>query len=92
MDNTETVANPTLRTLQLRKPRWPARFVVLGSIRSRAQVDGSSVLFVAVEFKTVFTDVPSKLDGYSSDWFATDRRWVPLDSVEPGQLKIVKVV
>lgn len=92
MDNTETVANPTLRTLQLRKPLWPARFTALGSIRSRAQADGSSVLFVAIELKTVFTGIPSKLDGYSSDWYATERRWVPLDSIEPGQLQLVKVV
>lgn len=92
MDNTETVSNLTLRKPQLRKPLWPARFVALGSIRSRAQADGSSVPFVAIELKTIYTGVPSKLDGYSSDWYTTERIWVPGDSIEPGQLQIVKVV
>lgn len=92
MDNTETISNPALRTLQLRKPLLPARFAALGSVRNRIQSDGSSVPFVAIELKTIFTDVPSKLDGYSSDWYTTERRWVPRDSIEPGQLKIVKVV
>ena len=92
MDNTETISNPTLRSPGIRKPLWPARFTALGSVRSRAQADGSSVLFVAIELKTVFTGVPSKLDGYSSDWYTTERRWIALDSIEPGQLQLVKVV
>lgn len=92
MDNTETAANPTLRNLRIRKPLWPARFFPLGAISRRTQEDGTWGLFVAIELKTIYTGVPSKLDGYSSDWYTTERLWVPRDSIEPGQLQIVKVV
>lgn len=92
MDNTETISNPTLRSPGIRKPLWPARFSPLGAIRRRIQGDGTRRLFVAIELKTIYTGVPSKLDGYSSDWYTTERLWVPWDSIEPGQLQLVKVV
>lgn len=92
MDNLDTISNPTLKSLVLKRPIWPARFSTLGSTRSRKQADGVTVLFVAVNSKVVYTGVPSILDGYSSDWYTVERRWVPFDSLEPGQLEITKVV
>ncbi len=92
MDNIATRSNPALRTIGLKKPLWPAGLCLLGSTRSRVQSDGTEVLFVSVELRTIFTGVSSRLDGYSSDWYTSERCWVPWDSLEPGELHLVKVV
>lgn len=91
-NTTDSISNPALRGESLWGPRTPARLVRLGSERFRTQRSGAIVLFRAVSVRTEFTYVPSRLDGYSSTWFSTARRWVPVEALSEGQLELTKRV
>ena len=93
MDTTRTpISSQQAQSYKLKPPLFPARLCMVGATRSRRQSTGEIVLFVAVEIRTIFTRVPSNLDGYASDWTMVERAWVPFDSLEPGELTLVKVV
>lgn len=71
------------------KPLLPAFLAPLGKELSRRQADGSTVLFRAVQLKTVFEDVYSQLDGFASDWETYKRLWLPVAGLEDGQLSVI---
>jgi len=72
-------------TSSFRKPLLPAFLAPLGKELSRRQADGSIVRFRAVQLKTVFEEVYSELDGFSSDWETYERMWHPVTNLEDGQ-------
>lgn len=92
MNKNETRPHSTIQKSGLRAPLVPAWLVSLGSERGRRQISGETQIFRSVSVKTEFTDVYSKLDGYASNWYSEERRWIPVESLEPAQLEIRKVV
>lgn len=92
MDSSNRIPDIPLRGEALRGPLIPAGFVALGSERPRQQRSGVSVRFRSVSVHTEYRAVYSRLDGYSSDWYADGRQWVPVDALIDGQLEVVKLV
>jgi len=77
---------------KLKTPVIRASLVRLGSEMVRRQSSGEAVLFRAVKLTTHWTGVPSKLDGYASDWHSSERHWVPVDELEDGQTELERIV
>lgn len=77
---------------KLRLPVIRASLVKLGSEMVRRQSSGEAVLFRAVKLTTYWTGVPSKLDGYSSDWHSSERHWIPVEDLEEGQTELERLV
>lgn len=77
---------------KLKLPVIRASLVKLGSEMIRRQSTGEPVLFRAVKLTTYWTGVPSKLDGYASDWHSSERHWVPVNELEDGQVELERLV
>lgn len=77
---------------KLKLPVIRASLVRLGSEMIRRQSTGEPVLFRAVKLTTYWTNVPSKLDGYASDWHSSERHWIPVADLEEGQTELERVV
>lgn len=77
---------------RLKPPVIRASLVKLGTEMVRRQNSGEAVVFRAVKLTTYWTGVPSKLDGYASDWHSTERHWVPVDELEENQTEIERLV
>lgn len=82
---TRTQAPKRAKRNVLKSPLLPAIFAPLGAERSRRQRDGVEILFRSVRIRVEWRDVPSKLDGYSSNWYSHNRQWVPVDALIEGQ-------
>jgi len=78
------------KTLKL--PVIRASLVKLGAEMGRRQRSGELVVFRAVKLTTYWTGVPSKLDGYASDWHSSERRWIPVSELEADQIELERVV
>lgn len=92
MDNDATLSNPTLQSFAVKTPLIPARFVKIGTELNRRQATGELVSFRAVQLKVIYRGVPSKLDGFASTWYSYSRIWRPTHSLQPGEVRIEKVI
>ena len=77
---------------KLKTPVIRASLVRLGSEMLRRQSSGEAVLFRAVKLTTHWTGVPSKLDGYASDWHSSERHWIPVEDLEAEQVELERVI
>lgn len=85
MDNSETLANPTLFVEELKLPLIPARLLKPGTMRSRKQHRGHRVLFTVVTFRSTY---PLLEADWGVAWQRQEKRWVPFDRFEAGKLTI----
>ena len=69
---------------QLKKPGLPAFLFKVGDKRTKKQANGETVEFKVTKLKTLYKNVPSKLDGYPSDWWTLEKVWAPVDIAPYG--------
>lgn len=85
MDNSETLANPTLRAAALKLPLIPARLLKPGTMMRRVQPLGQHVLFTVV---TVRSSYPVLESDWEVAWYREEKRWVPFERIVQDQLTI----
>lgn len=89
MDNSETLANPTLRSDELKLPLSPARLHRPGTQRSRVQPNGITVLFTVV---TVRSSYPVLEADRGIAWYREEKRWLPADRIGKGSLTVFEEI
>lgn len=92
MDNIQASASFPVRDYTPKAPRVPARFLAIGTEKSRKQANGDTLVFRVVLLRREYTEVYSKLDGYSSTWYTEERAWAPTDSLIEGQKEVLQII
>lgn len=85
MDNSDTLANPTLRTAALKLPLIPARLLKPGTMMSRVQPLGQHVLFTVVIVRSSYPVLESD---WGVAWYREEKRWVPFERIAKDQLMV----
>lgn len=92
MNNIQASASRSVRDYAPKAPRVPARFLAIGAEKSRKQTNGDTLVFRVVLLRKEYTEVYSKLDGYSSTWHTEERAWAPIDSLIEGQIEVLRII
>lgn len=92
MNNIQASASFSVRDYAPKAPRVPARFLAIGTEKSRKQTNGDTLVFRVVLLRKEYTEVYSKLDEYSSTWYTEERAWAPTDSLIEGQKEVLQII